>query len=352
MRLKPGIPVIILLLSANIILGQDPSKPDVEILEEGFIFEEADFAQCHSSTLLSMNNGEVMAAWFGGTHERHPDVSIYTAKKKKSGDWKKPKKVANGVVNDTLRYPTWNPVLFAAGPDKIILFYKVGPSPAEWWGMYKTSDNFGMEWSTSTMLPENILGPVKNKPVEINNRIVSPSSTESKDAKKWRAHMEISDDGGLNWKKVPVDTVSNVKAIQPTLLKLDNGDLKALFRSDQNFVLESVSKDAGDNWSPLKRAKLPNPNSGIDAVTLANGMHLLVYNPTASGKDWSDGRHKLFLALSEDGINWNEIFRFEDNDKGEFSYPAIIQDNDGHIHVSYTYNREKIKYFKFKLNGI
>src|SRR5690606_23546510 len=58
---------------------QTGNTPGIEILEQGFIYEEAPFPQCHSSTLLSLDNGDIMAAWFGGTHERHPDVCIYSA---------------------------------------------------------------------------------------------------------------------------------------------------------------------------------------------------------------------------------------------------------------------------------
>ncbi|MFN6107564.1 MAG: exo-alpha-sialidase, partial [Planctomycetaceae bacterium] len=39
---------------------------------------------------------------------------------------------------------------------------------------------------------------------------------------------------------------------------------------------------------------LPNPHSGIDGVTLADGRHLLVYNHTERG------RSPLNLALSDD----------------------------------------------------
>lgn len=213
------------------------------------------FPECHASTLVDLGGGKIMAAWFGGTHERHPDVSIYTSLKTKNG-WSTPKMAANGVVNDTLRYPTWNPVLFKSKADTLFLYYKIGPSPSAWWGAYKFSTNDGKTWSTEIKLPDGILGPIKNKPIQLKNgRIISPSSTESPDGNDWDAHMELSDDNGKTWIKIPVDSASAFKAIQPTLIQPNDTIIKALFRSDQDVILESTSTDNGDTWSALKKPR-------------------------------------------------------------------------------------------------
>ena len=86
---------------------------------------------------------------------------------------------------------------------------------------------------------------------------------------------------------------------------------------------------------------MPNPNSGTDALTLTNGTHLLVYNPLINGKD---DRSKLNIAYSEDGNTWEDVYVLEDQTKGEYSYPAIIQDEDDNIHITYTYQRKNIKH--------
>ena len=321
---------------------------DFEVLDRGFIYSEAEFPSSHASTIEELNNGNLISAWFGGTHERHPDVSIYSSVKNEEG-WSPPKKIADGVINDTLRYPTWNPVLFNNGK-KLFLFYKIGPSPSSWWGAYKISENDGETWSAAIMLPDGILGPIKNKPIQLKSgRIISPSSIESNDGKVWTSHMEISDDSGKTWRKVPVNFNSNCKVIQPSVVKLTGGNLKAFFRSDQDFILESRSEDGGENWSDFTPSDLPNPNSGIDAVSLNNGMFLMVYNPLVSGEQWSDGRNKLNLALSKDAENWQDILQLENEEEGEFSYPAIIQDKEGDIHITYTYNRQRIKYVRLSL---
>jgi len=334
----------------NYFTSRAQKKLDFEILSENFIYTEAEFPSSHASTITELNNGDLISAWFGGTHERHPDVSIYSSVKNEEG-WSKPNKIADGVVNDTLRFPTWNPVLFNT-EKRLFLFYKIGPSPSNWWGAYKTSENNGKTWSEAVMLPTGILGPIKNKPIQLENgRIISPSSVELNDGKVWYAHMEISDDSGKTWKKVPVNSDSEYKVIQPSIVQLKGGSLKAYFRSDQNFILESVSEDDGESWSNFEHSKLPNPNSGIDAVSLKNGMFLMVYNPLASGEDWSDGRNKLNLAVSKDAENWQDILQLENEAEGEFSYPAIIQGENGQIHITYTYNRKKIKYVSLRFQN-
>jgi len=343
---------IILLCKTSICLAQlvpQNSLPKVSIIKSEFIFEKAPFLQCHASTLIELENGKIMASWFGGTHERNNDVSIYVSVTDKV-TWTRPKLTSDGVENDTLRYPTWNPVLFKNSIGTIFLFYKVGRSPSTWWGMYKTSTNEGLSWSNKTRLPDGILGPIKNKAIQLEDgRIISPSSIETNKGAIWKSHIEISEDNGYTWRKTLIPSDEDIKLIQPSLIRLPGGDLKAILRSNQNVLMESISKDNGESWSKAVPSSLKNPNSGADALTLANGDFLIVYNPTLSGNDWSDGRHKLNLAYSTDGTNWTPILRLEDENEGEFSYPAIIQDKKGAIHISYTYNREKIKYVKLRL---
>jgi alpha-L-fucosidase len=114
-----------------------------------------------------------------------------------------------------------------------------------------------------------------------------------------------------------------------------------LCRSKSNAIVQAFSEDDGNNWGILTKTELQNPNSGIDAVTLKDGLYLLVYNPTIQGRD---DRAKLNVAISKNGIKWNDAFILESEDKGEFSYPAVIQTADGRIHITYTYNRVNIKH--------
>lgn len=326
------------IFSMNFILAcvhnLSPEKIKATVLVSGFIYEEAPFPQCHASTIIETGNG-LMAAWFGGTYEKHPDVSIYTSENK-GGQWSTPALVADGIINDSLRYPCWNPVLFKKDNGDIVLYYKVGPSPREWWGIYKVSSDEGKSWSEGVPIPDHLLGPIKNKPGRLKEgTILYPTSYET--SEEWHIYIETSDQNLNNWRKTEIDN-KGFNAIQPTVLFHKGGRIQMLCRSREKKIVETWSDDQGKTWTPVEATSLPNNNSGIDAMTLDNGLHLLICNPI------EQGRNKLALFVSADGENWINLIVLEDQPKGEFSYPAIIQGGDGTVHITYTYNRKKIKY--------
>jgi len=313
--------------------------PMCHILDSVYIYENAPFPSCHASTLAETQTG-LLAAWFGGSHERNPDVCIYTASWI-DGKWTDPQLTADGILNEKLRYPCWNPVLFTRDNGDVILFYKVGPSPREWWGMFRISSDDGTTWSPPTRIPDGLLGPIKNKPFRLpDGTILYPTSYEKH--VKWRIYAETSTQDLKTWNKIPVDN-NGFNAIQPTILHYADGRLQLLCRSRENRIVQTWSTDRGKTWKPLEATDLPNNNAGIDGVTLQSGLQLLVCNPL------TEGRHKLALLASSDGKNWKSILMLEDHASGEFSYPAIIEGKDGKVHITYTYRREKIKYVCLEL---
>lgn len=312
------------------------------VLKTEFIYETAPFPECHASTIAE-SKGTLVAAWFGGTKEKHPDVGIWVARVE-NGRWTTPVEVANGVESPEKRYPTWNPVLYQPKSGPLLLFYKVGPDPSKWWGMLTTSADGGKTWSKPVRLPDGIAGPIKDKPVELGNgELLCPSSSEDKG---WRVHFERTSDQGKTWQRTePINDGKEFGVIQPTVLFHKGGKLQALMRSRQGVIVESWSDDNGKTWGKLSATGLPNPNSGIDAVTLKDGRQLLVYNHVISkpGK-WGD-RAPLNVAVSEDGKTWKAALVLETGPaSAEYSYPAVIQTSDGLVHVTYTWNRKKIKH--------
>lgn len=311
----------------------DGSAAQPGLISREFIFEKAPFRSAHASTIVETRSG-LAAAWFGGSDEGFPDVGIWMSRHDGKG-WSAPVEVARWNEAGK-RLPCWNPVLFQPKAGLLWLFYKAGPTPANWWGMLITSTDDGKSWSHPRRLPNGFLGPVKNKPIRLKDgAILAPTSFEDKG---WHVHFERTSDLGRTWQTVgPVDDDKTWEAIQPTLLTHPDGRIQALSRSQQSKIVECWSADGGKSWSKLVATALPNPDSGIDAVTLADGRHLLVYNPTTKG------RTPLDVAVSEDGKIWKTALVLEDQ-PGEYSYPAVIQASDGLVHITYTWHRKKIRH--------
>lgn len=316
------------------ISATDAADAPREIARE-FIYEQGPTPQCHATTIVETRSGTIAAAWFGGKHEQNPDVGIWFSVREDSG-WTPPVEVANGVQykqadGSEHRHPCWNPVLFQPSKGPLLLFYKCGPSPSTWWGMLMESTDDGATWSQPRRLPEGIDGPVKNKPIELaDGTILCGSSTEHDG---WRVHFELTKDLGRTWtRSVAANDGREIGAIQPSILRHDGNLLQAIGRSRQGKLWTTWSRDQGLSWEPLTLTELPNPNSGTDAVTLADGRHLLIYNNTPKG------RSPLNVAISTDGKRWNMVHTLE-QEPGEYSYPAVIQTKDGRVHVVYTWKR-------------
>jgi predicted neuraminidase len=292
--------------------------------------------QAHASTIAETPDG-LVAAWFGGPYEGHPQVGIWLAREV-AGRWSTPVEVTRGVDRLGRAQPCWNPVLHQAAAGPLLLFYKVGPSPRRWWGMLCASMDSGRTWSTPRRLPRGILGPIKNKPVVLGDgSLLCPSSTEHRG---WRAHLERTSDLGESWEKfAPLNPRREFAAIQPCVLMYANGGMQVLCRTRQGVIAECRSSDGGRSWGPMRGTSLVNPDSGIDAVVLRDGRAVLAYNPSR------EARTPLCLAVSRDGTAWRQVLVLEDA-SGEYSYPAIIQAGNGSLHVTYTWNRQSIRHVR------
>jgi predicted neuraminidase len=153
-------------------------------------------------------------------------------------------------------------------------------------------------------------------------------------------HFERSVDAGLTWTAVDASASaggSRIDAIQPSILVHPGGKLQAIGRTRSGRGFETWSGDEGRTWTPIALTALPNPGSGIDAATLRDGRHLVVYNHT------TQGRSPLNVSLSRDGKTWEAALVLE-SEPGEYSYPAVIQSSDGLVHVTYTWKRQRIKH--------
>lgn len=341
--------LLISLTLNHLIFSQPLNNFNVKTLVDVTIFTPGLLGSCHASTIVETNPGNILAAWFAGSYEGAADVSIWVSKLE-MGKWSPPIKIAEGIDSAGNQLPCWNPVLFKTAKNKIILFYKVGKNPREWYGMYIQSSDNGNSWSNPKLLPQGFLGPIKNKPIQLKNGdILCPSSTEKKNG-DWSIHLEITNEYLSSWKKINIGKDSALGVIQPTILLHNNGQLQMLCRSNKDFIYQTWSNDNGNNWSKLAKTFVPNPNSGIDAVSLKDDRFLLVYNPLKKGSDWFNGRNILNVAISDDGIHWEDIYQLENEKEGEYSYPAVIQAADKSINITYTYDRKSIRYVVLEID--
>jgi predicted neuraminidase len=312
-------------------------------VRQDFIFEKAPFASCHAATIVETKKSGMLAAWFGGDAEGRPNVAIW-ASRLQNGAWSEP--------FELVREPniaTYNPVLFYSKDGTLWMYYKFGPHPTRWSAGRIFSRDDGKTWSTPEHLPAGIYGPIKNKPLVLNDgTVVSGTSVESYNA--WTVWVERSTDNAKTWTKHgPVLYPPTVyAAIQPAIVGLPNGRLRMFVRTTDRIkrIARADSTDGGKTWTDLVPTDLPNPNSGIDAVALRDGRILIIYNHTEKG------RSPLNLAVSADGERWKPVMALESEPGGEFSYPAIIQASDGSVHIVYTWNRKLIKHAQVSLADI
>ncbi len=304
------------------------------IISNDFIFTKTPYAMSHASTIAACGD-RLIGAWFAGSLESRPDVGI-SISLNDGGGWSAPTQVANGTQENGVRNACWNPVLFQPNTGPLLLFYKVGGNPRTWWGMYIASDDGGNTWTEPRALPRGILGPAKNKPVQLGNGdLLSPCSAENDG---WRVHLERSANMLETWERIgPINDGRSIAAIQPSILTHADGRLQLLCRTKHGRIADSWSGDSGNTWSEVRLTSLPNPNSGTDAVSLADGRQLLVYNRS------SRRRSPLNIALSPDGKVWKDTLVLEQG-PGEYSYPAVIQTADGLVHVTYSWNLCRIRH--------
>jgi predicted neuraminidase len=310
--------------------------------------------------LVRLENGEILAAWFGGTAEGNSDVAIWMAKRSIEG-WGN-----HFVVSENEGIASWNPVLFKNSNNRIFLFYKQGGSTTTWKTMVRYSDDNGNSFSEAKELVAGDIGgrgPVKNKPITLmNGDILAPASIESP-LWVWDCFVDISKDGGETWEAspfIPIKRTSNIDdlendrescygmgIIQPTLWESEPGSVHAFMRSTSAAIFRSDSFDGGKTWSSAYNTGLPNNNSGIDLVKLPDGGLVLALNPVRAELPYGGVRRPLVLWYSADnGESWDQVFTLE-NGPGEYSYPSIIATED-EIMVTYTWHRERIVFRKFR----
>ncbi len=110
------------------------------------------------------------------------------------------------------------------------------------------------------------------------------------------------------------------------------------------------SDDAGANFGKPYPINLYNCLAGIDCVTYMN--RLLVCGKLTTDPDKVDavGGAPLAIYMSQDGINFTELLRLEDDPQGTFTCPYMQVDRRHNLlYVAYTDHRKAIKIRIFRM---
>jgi predicted neuraminidase len=331
----------------------------------------------HAPGIAELADGSLFVSWYRGSGERRADdVAVWGARRPAgSRDWSEP-----FVLADTPGFPDCNTCLMVDARGRLWLFWPV--ILANTWEScltrYQVADNpVGTgcpTWSregTILLKPDDFSGPANRVLDELLQKIPRPL-TDSEQAELasirerlgdklyqrlgWQPRckptvlptgrillplytdtfsislMAISDDGGETWTaSQPLLGFGN---IQPSVLRRDDGTLVAYMRENgwTQQIRTAESRDDGVTWGPVGGSPLPNPGAGVDAVRLANGHWIIVYNDTVRG------RNSLAVSRSTDeGRTWSATRHLERAETGQYHYPAVIQTRDGRLHVVYSH---------------
>lgn len=340
----------------------------------------------HAPGIVECPNGDLFVSWYRGSGERTADdVAVYGAwRAKGEATWGEP-----FVLADTPGFPDCNTALFIDDRQRLWLFYptilahswescltnfKVAsqftrPDTPKWEreGMILLKpDDFGeaarkqldadlgliklvltdklkkeleeVREKLGSKLYQRLGWQPRCKPTQLpSGRMLLPLYSDTFSL----SMMAISDDRGRSWRAG--QPTLGFGAIQPTVLRRDDGTLLAYMRENgpRRRVRVAESKDDGETWGKVGDSELPNPGSGLDGVRLANGHWVLVYNDTVTG------RNRLAVSLSTDeGRSWQHTRHLEDEQQGQYHYPAITQAKDGTLHVVYSFFVEQGKSMK------
>jgi len=370
-----GVLFLLCLLSFLAVQAQKP------LVKKDFIFP-LQKEHVHSSSLVVLPNGDLLACWFQGSGERKAnDVKIMGARLKSGEEkWGQP-----FVMADTPGLPDCNPVLFLNNRKELFLFWIV--VQANRWEksilkykkttLYEASDAPKWEWQDLILLqPAPAFQDVTQKKFEAlpdrglswaeyapryENMIVEAAGDKAKRQTGWMTRTQplalasgrillplysdgynfsliaYSDDQCNTWKtSEPIVGYGNV---QPSLIQKQNGTLVAYMRDNGDRpgrVMRSFSLDQGLTWSSVVDDELANPGASLHTLKLPNGTWLMVNN------NQEEGRNTLHLNQSiDEGKNWTSLFAIEDADQksDSFSYPTLIQTASGAIHLSYSYQK-------------
>ena len=344
----------------------------------------------HGSSIVGLPNGDLLSVWFEGSGERNADDVLLMGARKKAGQplWSRPFEMA-----DTPGIPDCNPVLFLNQKGELFLVW-IAVMANEWENsilrvrrstQFETDGAPIWNWQDNILLkpgnefveevrlkfkdlPDAHLGWSAYAP-EYEKLIVEASKDSKKTSMGWMTRikplvtedriilplysdgfnfsmMAISEDSGESWK--PSLPLIGKGPIQPALIQKKNGEILAMLRDAGDaptMIQQSKSEDQGQSWTTAQKTEFPNTAS-VELLLLEDGRWWMVSN------DIQDGRYQLALWISSnEGVSWSQAkyLELDSSKQGKFSYPAIIQDENGLVHLTYSKHLKEGKTIQYRL---
>lgn len=338
------------------------------------------FPHNHAANLLTLSNGDLLCTWFGGSCEGKSDISIHLSRLNKGKDeWTLPE-----ILSDDAQRSEQNPILCEIKPGVLWLIYtaQIGIFQDTAVVRWRKSEDYGKSWSPIENLFDESGIFVRNPPVALENgEILLPAYYCLKSRTGFLGDdfsvVKSSRDGGKTWSETKIEGSEGL--VHMSLVETADKNLVGFFRNRRaDFIFSTVSEDGGKTWKTPFPLELPNNNASIQCTRLNDGNLALIFNdvnkhmeppkvnrpPWFEKKDmdtieldktdkpssvWGVRRSPLVIALSKDGgKNWEraKTIMTKDGFEGEpeFSYPSIKQDENGIIHIAYTYLRQYIRH--------
>jgi predicted neuraminidase len=358
--------------------------------------------QAHAANLTVLTDGTLACVWFGGSMEGRSDICVYMSRLAPgSAQWSAPVQLSSDPDRSEQ-----NPLLCVMPAGELWLLHTAQTS-----GHQDTSvarcrislDN-GLSWGPTADLAGAPAGTFVRQPLRIQadgSWLLPIFRCKPVPGKAWDGSLDDSAllrsiDQGNSWQLI--DVPGSLGCAHMNIVPASDGGLLAFFRSRwADHVYRTRSDDGGLTWQAPRATPLPNNNSSIQALRLADGRLAMIFNassaadatgrreslyddltdeldahapaaqPAAAVADaaarpqafWGAPRAPLTLALSvDDGLTWPWQRHLETGDgwcmsnnseqrlNREYSYPSITQSADGALHLAYTVFRQHIRYVR------
>jgi predicted neuraminidase len=356
--------------------------------------------QNHAAFLMELPGDGLGCVWFGGTQEGVPDISVRFSRLAPGATRWSP---AQTLSDDPTRSEQ-NPLLFPAPDGSLWLLWTAQISGNQDTALIRRriSHDGGANWGPiETMIGEQPgFGTFIRQPIIVTaegNWLLPIWRCTKPPVGAWTGDLDtssvmLSADQGKTWTEHAVP--DSTGTCHMCILDMQDGTLVAFYRSRwADWIHRSTSSDGGRTWTAPLPTSLPNNNSSIQAIRLADGGIAILFNessakdatgrrlslyddiggteepvaPPAEGRSafWGAPRAPMTLAVSHDGgITWPHRRNLETGDgfcmtnnskerlNREFSYPSLRQAADGSLHIAYTYWRQAIKYVHVPLDWV